>query len=288
MEIRHLKTFFTIVRLGSFTKAANSLRYAQSTITFHIQSIEEELGSQVFDRVGKKVQLTETGKRLLPYAKKILHTYKELKDATSLNGEIQGELVISASEALLIYRLPLVIKEFKEKYPKAVIHLKHLDPTQLKTELIDGEVDLAFLLDKERKEEGIRFERLVSEPMMLISKDVISLDRPDSMKDRVFLFTESGCSYRVVFEELIEQYLHLKETNNLQFWSIEALKQCVITGLGISILPYITVKNEIQQKKLQAQQIDQLITYIAFHKDKSLSPTLNVFLEILRNHTEQW
>ena len=78
MEIRHLQTFVTIAELGSFTKAAEYLGYAQSTITSHIQILENELGEILFNRLGKKIILTNLGKELIPYAKQMLEVYKEI------------------------------------------------------------------------------------------------------------------------------------------------------------------------------------------------------------------
>ena len=293
MEIRHLKTFKTIVDLGGFTKAAEHLGYAQSTITFHIKSLEEELGKPVFDRIGKKVILTETGKFLLPNAIKMLNIYKDLKEVSSGNGEIKGELVISAPEALLIYRLPPVIKEFKEKYPNVEIHLKHLDPLKLKSDLTQGDVDVAFIIDTERKYEGIYFEELVNEPMMFISSDFLSLEEADSLYNRVYLFTEEGCIYRRTFMELLSatMYGDQKNIHGIEFWNIDALKECVIYGIGVSVLPYIAVKKEIIENKIFAQEIPvdkKISTYLAYHEEKWLSPSLKSFLEIVRNYKDEW
>jgi len=76
MEIRHLQTFITIVELDGFTKAAEHLGYAQSTITAHIQILESEMGEVLFDRLGKKIVLTSVGKKLLPYAKQMLNIHE--------------------------------------------------------------------------------------------------------------------------------------------------------------------------------------------------------------------
>lgn len=284
MEIRHLKTFKAIVDLGSFNKAAQYLGYAQSTITFHIKSIEDELGNPVFERIGKKVFLTEKGKLLLPHVIKMLYIYRDLKEATSIRNDINGELVISAPEALLIYRLPPVIKEYKEKYPNVDIKLKHLQPLKLKTELTQGDIDLAFILDTTRQEEGVYFEKLVTEPMMLISKNFISLNEKDSLKNRTFLFTEKGCSYRKVFQKLIDQNIDRQsdEIHSIDFWNIDALKECVINGLGIRVLPYITIKKELNQKIIYAQEI------MAYHEDKWISPSLKAFINLVRKFAQEW
>ncbi|KIY21745.1 MULTISPECIES: LysR family transcriptional regulator [Mesobacillus] len=293
MEIRYLQTFKAIVDLGSFTKAAEFLGYAQSTITFHIKSIEDELGRPVFDRIGKKVFLTETGHLLMPHVIKMLCIYKDLKDVTMTCEDMKGELVISAPEALLIYRLPAVIKEFKETYPNIDLKLKHLDPSRLKMDLSQGDVDLAFIVDEERKEEGIYFEKLVKEPMMFISHDYIPLYEKGSLKDKVPLFTEKGCGYRTLFEKLIEQNISHKDSvvnKGMEFWSIEALKECVVCGLGIGVLPYIVVKREMNQSNLFAQEIKEstLSTYLAYHNEKWVSPSLNAFLNTIRKYAGEW
>lgn len=294
MEIRHLKTFKAIVDLGSFTKAAAYLGYAQSTITFHIKSIEDELGSPVFERIGKKVFLTEKGKLLLPHVIKMLYIYRDLKEATSISEDMKGELVISAPETLLIYRLPAVIKEYKEKYPNVDIKLKHLHPSKFKTDITQGEVDIVFIVDNIQQEEGIYFEKLVTEPMMLISQAFLSMEEKESLKNQTFLFTEKGCSYRKVFEKLIDQNMTHSQTaeiHGIDFWSIDALKECVISGLGIGVLPYITIKKELQQKRIYAQEINMesnFSTYLAYHEDKWISPSLKAFLTIVRKYAAEW
>ncbi|WP_245308269.1 LysR family transcriptional regulator [Halalkalibacter urbisdiaboli] len=290
-----MQTFKAIVDFGGFTKAAEQLGYAQSTITFHIKCIEEELGEPVFDRIGKKVLLTETGKFLMVHAIKMLNIYRDIKEVSSISGEIKGKLVISAPEALLIYRLPPLIKEFKEKYPKVDIQLKHLDPLKLQSDLSEGEVDLAFIIDTERKNKGIYFEELVNEPMMFISADFISLKEVDSLHNRVYLFTEEGCIYRRTFKDLLSEKLECEgeklNRNSIEFWSIDALKECVICGLGVAILPYISVEKDIIQNKIFAQEVQtdkKISTYLAYHEEKWLSPSLKAFLEIIRNYANEW
>lgn len=293
MEIRHLKTFKTIVDLGGFTKAAENLGYAQSTITFHMKAIEAELGQPVFDRIGKKVFLTETGRHLLPHAIKMLKIYRDLKGISAEDAELKGEIVISAPEALLIYRLPQVIKEYKERCPKVNIQLKHLVPANLINEITDGDVDIALVIDKEKNEEDIQFKKLVTEQMMLISP-ASSCSTPTNFINPIYLVTEKGCSYRNMFEKLLyekNQEDRLEQKEYIEFWSIDAIKQCIICGFGVSLLPYITVKDEINQGRISAQEVDsseKLATYLCYHKDKWLSPSLRVFLEIIHEHAKDW
>ncbi|MBM7646776.1 DNA-binding transcriptional LysR family regulator [Scopulibacillus daqui] len=288
MEIRHLITFKTIIDLGGFTKAAEHLGYAQSTITSHIKALEDELGQPVFNRIGKKVLLTETGNQLLPHALKMLSIYKYIKEISSENGEIQGEIVISAPEVLLIYRLPPVIKAFKETCPKADIQLKHLEPTALYSDLANGNADLAFIVgSNDEFEEALIYEKLNTEPMAAVSPNLSIMN---NFNHQVLLYSEKGCCYRQMLDQWILEN-EMKSEQKIELWSIEAIKQCIICGLGVSVLPYIAIKNELEQGKLTAEKIGgdrMLSTYMAFHKDKWLSPALKVFIDIVKRQSEKW
>jgi DNA-binding transcriptional LysR family regulator len=294
MDIRQLKTFKTIVDCGGFTKAAEYLGYAQSTITFHIKCLEQEVGEPVFDRVGKKVLLTESGKSLMPNVIKMLNIYKEITEGSTINSDMRGELTLTAPEALLTYRLPPVIKEFKETYPNIDIQLKHLDPLKLREDITQGNIDLAFVIDTEKEYNGIYFEKVIDESMMLISSDFFPLNEENQFKNRVFLFTEEGCIYRKTFETLLFGTFNSGLINygkGIEFWSIEALKECVKCGLGISVLPYIVIERELLQHQIFAQEIktaSTISTYLAYHEEKWLSPSFRAFLDILRKHSGLW
>ncbi|MEH7275824.1 LysR family transcriptional regulator [Neobacillus vireti] len=96
MEIRHFVTFNKVIEMGSFTQAAEHLGYSQSTVTSHIQALEEYLGAPLFDRLGRKVKFTEIGKKLLPYTQEILDTYGKIESITSDEKDIRGTLKIAA------------------------------------------------------------------------------------------------------------------------------------------------------------------------------------------------
>ncbi|GAE29926.1 LysR family transcriptional regulator [Halalkalibacter hemicellulosilyticus] len=124
MELRHLITFRTIVDLGGFNKAAQKLGYAQSSITAHIKELETELGYPLFDRLGKKVTLTQTGRRFLPYALDIITLYTKSKEMIKESDEPSGELTIGVSESLMIYWFPIIIMNFMGQYPNVQLTVK--------------------------------------------------------------------------------------------------------------------------------------------------------------------
>ncbi|MCX2824814.1 LysR family transcriptional regulator [Bacillus pseudomycoides] len=294
MEIRHLKTFKTIVELGGYTRAADYLGYAQSTVTGHIQAIEQEMGQPLFNRLGKKMVLTDVGKHLLPYANEMIALSEKAKQIPSVDNEITGKIVIGAPESLTIYRLPSILHEYKKKYPKVKITLKASTCRELRNDLKSGNIDIAFLLDTERHEEDLHIEQLVMEQMAFVFPKDYTVTQTDSQdvqfsQEETFLYTERGCSYRAFFEHYLQRQ-GIQHESTFEFWSIEAIKQCVMCGLGISLLPIITAQQEQKDKKLQAVILNEakFATQLVYHKNKWFSPALHEFLMIIRKHAKGW
>ena len=146
MEIRHFVTFKKVIETGSFTQAAEHLGYTQSTVTSHIQALEEHLGAPLFDRMGRKVSLTDIGNKLLPYTQEILDTYGKIERITSDGEEMRGELKIAAPESLTVYRLEPILREFRKKFPHVSIRLTNATCGDNKKAILNGNADIAFVM----------------------------------------------------------------------------------------------------------------------------------------------
>lgn len=296
MEIRHLQTFITIVELKGFTKAAEHLGYAQSTITSHVQILEKELGSSLFDRLGKNIVLTNVGNTLIPYAKEMLRLYKEIKTINSEENGVSGDLTIGVGESLTIYRLGEVLKEYKKKYPKVNIVLKDSTCSNLRTKLHSGELDIIITIEPEIMDSDLFVRNLKEESMVIIGATDANLEflstsiESYSTKESI-IFSEKGCSFRTAFENYLNEK-YIKYTHPLEFSSIEAIKKCVINGLGISFLPLYAVRNEIKEGTLKVIQVKdpfhKFITQLAYHKNKSLSKPMTKLIEILLKNSNNW
>ncbi|WP_142828489.1 LysR family transcriptional regulator [Planococcus soli] len=282
MELRHLVTFKTIVERGGFKKAADHLGYAQSSVTTHIQELEEEAGKPLFDRLGKKVVLTHYGQRFLSYAVKIIELHAQ---ALNMDEEPTGDLVIGISESLTIGRVPPILLEYKKSYPKVNLSLKSIENYNMASQLQNGDIDLALILEKDDwSMPEIYSEELKRERMVLISPQ-------EDEETRTVLYTERSCSYKSVFDD----YLRFKQMDvkeSLDFQSIEAIKQCVRSGLGISMVPYFSVKEELESNKLRGEEVapehPSISTFLAYHKDKWLSPSMNSMISLIKSHAENW
>ncbi len=168
MELRQLKTFFTVSQLLSFNRAAETLNYAQSTISAQIKALEEEFDKPLFDRLGKRIVLTEAGKTLLKYAKKILDMEEETMAEVSGVEENHGSLTVRIPQSLGTYFLPGVLKEFNKEYPGVKIDVKSCSIT-IQQELRSGIVDVAFLLSDSITASNLKAEVMDISRLVLIS-----------------------------------------------------------------------------------------------------------------------
>ncbi|GGB62617.1 LysR family transcriptional regulator [Virgibacillus dakarensis] len=291
MEIKQLITFKTAAENLNFTQTAKRLKYAQSSVTAQIKSLEKELDTQLFERLGKKLYLTESGRQFKNYADKLIALSEEAKLVTSGLTEPAGTLIIGAQESQCTYRLPPLLKEFKDQFPNVKLIFKPAHSDEMaKEQLLNGELDAAFIMDVLKTEETLTVEPLMQDEMKLVA----SPDHPLVNKEKVFsydleqetlLLTEKGCSYRKILEESLRED-DVYPVNQFEFVSIEAIKQCVIAGLGIAILPAMVVEKDINHglmKELKWEHsTPSLFTQIAWHKDKLLTVPLMSFVELTR------
>ncbi|MDP4097262.1 LysR family transcriptional regulator [Paenibacillus sp. P96] len=296
MESRHLFTFLVVVEEGSFTRAALRLDYAQSSITAQVQALEAELGAPLFDRIGKKIMLTDAGRRLLPYAQEIAKMHALARDAVHSVADVGGTLMIGAPESLAAFRLPAVLREYRERYPNVKISLKPGLCWELKDLVRAGQLDMAFLLQPELEDKDLHIELLVEEEMALVAPlhhALAELEHvePADLREETILHTEAGCTYRALFEQHLNSHGIFPDPK-LEFWSIEAIKQCVMTGLGLSLLPLVTVQNELKEGKLLRLNWDdrpqRVSTQVAYHTKKWQSPALSELLRIVSKHAAGW
>ncbi|MGN8646818.1 LysR family transcriptional regulator [Gracilibacillus sp. HCP3S3_G5_1] len=273
MELRHLLTFKTIVDVGGFKKASDQLGYAQSSVTAHIKELEEELEKPLFDRLGRKTILTQAGREFFPYAIEIIDLYAKSKAVVSEGEEPSGPLSIGASESLMVHWLPKLLMEFTEKNPKVELILKSLKYENISSQLKSGDIDIAMLVElPEWQVRELHIDQISEERLCLV-KGKNNRGRQERM-----LVTESHCSWRPV----IEDYIKKTDTSisRIELPSLEAIKKSVMCGLGVSVLPYFVVKEELDNGQLEEmnQSSIQLAVYTAIHKDKWQSKNMKAFL----------
>lgn len=285
MEIRQLITFRTIVDVGSYTNAAIKLGYTQSTITSHIQALEKEIGGELFTYVKRELNLTSLGKELIPLADELLHSYNRISQMKSRN-KISGELKIAAPESLTISRLGPILKEYLTRYPDVKIILSNGTCGQNQKDLMSGYVDVAFMIWTSLELNNCNYHQLHKEEIVLITSPNKNQHFDDYKTKRTtdyFITNEKGCSYRSVFETHLANH-KLPKFQTMELWSLEAIKQAVISGLGFAALPYITVKNEVENGLLKMmehnEEFEPIYSYLLVKSKKWHSPAIEKFLEL--------
>ncbi|HVU65926.1 MAG TPA: LysR family transcriptional regulator [Ktedonobacteraceae bacterium] len=291
MEFRQLATFRMVAETLSFSRTAQALNYVQSSVTAQIQSLEEELGVRLFDRLGKRVALTDAGTRLLPYAEKLLSLSDEARCVVTGGDAPVGTLTITAPESICTYCLPEVLSQFRQRFPQVKLLFRPNSFLDIRRVVSEGEVDVAFIIEEFMHSNALKVEALTPAPLhLLVSPDHhlarCGQVRTSDLEGEQFLLTEAGCAYRNALERTLNAAgVHI--STNLAFDSVEAIKQCAIAAMGIAFLPAMTVARELESGSLVAlnwenQQFGAVIQML-WHKDKWLSPALQAFLAVARD-----
>lgn len=290
MDFRQLKTFQMTARVRSFSGAAEILNYAQSTVSSQIQSLEQELGVQLFDRLGKQVSLTNAGQRLLGYAEQILKLGDEAQQVIAGSEIPAGTLTIGAPESLCVYRLPPVLRRYRDQYPQVRIALQPGSCLDLRRSSRDGQIDIVFTLEPLVRSEELHVEVVRAEPIVLLAHpdhpltgrtEVYATD----LRDEPVLLTEATCSYRKLFVDALAS-ADVRPGTELEFNSVEAIKQCVMAGMGIAVLPRVAVARELAEGSMAALDWAgpplSVVMHLIWHKDKWISPAMQAFAEMVR------
>ena len=290
MDILHLRTFRAVARAGSVTGAAASLDYAQSSVTAHIRALELDLGVVLFRRTARGVSLTDAGVRLLAYAEAILGLADEARQAVRLPGEPRGSLTIGSSESLCAYRLPGALASFRARYPDVRLTVQTGPCAVLYAGLRERTLDMAVTMDEGLPPEGLLGEPLRREPMRILAAPGHPLTRsprvlPEDLAGVALVLTEVGCSYREVFLRTLAD-AGVRPPSIATFAGVEAVKQCVMAGMDMTLLPAMAVVPEVAAGLLGvvpwAGPEYRLVTRIVRRADEEAPPTVRAAMMLLR------
>jgi DNA-binding transcriptional LysR family regulator len=290
MELRQLEIFRILAHELSFTRAAERAHCVQSNVSVQIRAMEQELGVQLFERLGQHVKLTAHGLRLLPYAERILRLLEEARTVAKDGNSPAGPLLIGSPESVLTYRLPPVLQAFRTKFPEVELAFRAVGGSELVPQLERGQLDLGLLIDDTLTDPKLQVEVLCPEPLILLAHSQHPLlarreVTAEDLRDEAFLLTDSGCAYRSKLEQALGA-AHVRPKVVMEFNSVETIKQCAALGMGVACLPAIVASSEIATGKLAALRWSgadlSMKTLAVWHKDKWLSPAMEAFLTLLR------
>lgn len=289
MELKYLNTFRVIVEEGGFSKAAEKLNYTQSTITFQIGQLEQELSATLFEKIGRKMVLTKAGEQLLPYVNDVLQSVTKLRCFEDDLAQCLGDLRIGVGETLLCYKLPAVLKAFHHQAPKARLFLKSMNCYEIRDALMDGTLDIGvFYEDVGGFGSGLTTYPIGSyENVLVASPDTKSqfpdFITPDQTIPLPFIINEPNCIFRQIFEQYLrERSIVLDHT--IELWSIPTIKNLVKNDVGVTYLPKFAVQEELERGELIEIPTEisnpGISAVCAHHKNKWVSPLMRLFIEL--------
>lgn len=290
MELKYLRTFQTIMEEGSFSKAARKLNYTQSTITFQIGQLEQELSVRLFEKIGRRMLPTKAGEQLLPYVKDVLLSVDQMRCFENDLAEYRGNLRLGVGETLLCYRIPPVLKAFHQHAPNTKLFLQSMNCYDIRDELLKGSLDLGiFYEDVGGFGGGLAAFPFGKYPLVLVASPETKRRFPDFITPNrkipvPFVINEPTCIFRQIFEKYLNQKSIVLDYT-IELWSIHTIKSLVKNNVGVSFLPAFAVQDELNRGELTEIKTDlsdiQISAICGYNKNKWVSPAMEYFVELI-------
>jgi LysR family transcriptional regulator, low CO2-responsive transcriptional regulator len=291
MDLDQLHTFLEIVRLKSFSKAAQTCYRTQPAISAQVRQLEQELNTTLFERLGTKISLTTAGKIFAEYAEQILDLRRRAQDnINELDRVPRGELVIAANEATCIYVLPWVFSEYKKKFPNVQLSVDRAYGSRVVEAVLENLADFG-ITQLPVQEKKLQVARIHSDEIILLlpAKHPLATRRSATARDLMdqpLLLPKSGTT-RIRLNswlEPVEDQIQI----SMELDSTEMIKRFVMAGLGVSFLAASNCREEIAAGKLSAVSLgpEPLIRKVGliYRKDKALSKAALGFIQVILEH----
>jgi len=291
MELRNLITFIHVAELGSFTKAAEQLGYSQSTVSFQIKQLEEELGCLLFERINHTVTLTERGRELVSYAHQIRALTEEFRENLE-EEECSGHIHIVTPDSVCDGMINRNYMDFHRKYPDVSICFSTGDSGVMLDMLDHNEADVIITLDGRIYNKDYVIAKEEQIPMHFVANSnskfagVENLSIKDIIKEP-FILTEHGQGYRRVFDkELAKNSLEIAPI--LEIGRTDMITTLIAQDDMISFLPDFVTNDMIKAGRLCCLDICdmdiEIWKQLIYHKNKWISKSFKTFIEYIKKN----
>lgn len=309
MELRQLQTFVQAAQLQSFSRAALQLGYSQSAVTVQIRMLEKELGTRLFDRMGKQVVLTAQGQKFLEHANTILYEVDRTRLSMHEDEELKNPLHIGTIESLCTAKFPSIVSRFRERYPQVKFQITVGTPEELIRMMEHDLLDMIYILDAPRWSENWVKAMELAEPIVFVaSPSFWSEGSPgtgkagetvpcaglegwreactghktlDEILQEPFFLTEKNANYR----QALDQYLascHRSLSPVLEISDTAFIIQMLEQSRGLSFLPLFAVQKQIREGTLAVVKVDNveisMYRQIFYHKNKFKTREMEQFI----------
>lgn len=291
MTLRHMKIFVSVYQNNGITRASEELHLAQPSVSLAIRELEDYYGIRLFDRISRRLYVTEQGRMFYDYALHIVSLFDEMELGIR-NWEHMGTLRIGSSITIGNFLLPGLVKKFTTTHPEMNVNVSVHNSSYIEDCILNNRIDFALI-------EGIpESPQIVRDPFMndrlclicgkahpLASRDAVPLAE---LEQHNFILREPGSGGREILESLLTGFqIHLNAV--WESVSTQAIVKAVAEGLGISILPYLLVADDIRngvilEKKVEGISLSRKFSII-YHKHKYLTPSAREFIRMC--HTDE-
>lgn len=292
MDIANLQTFVTVAETGSFSHASDLLFLTQPAISKRVAALEEELGTPLFDRIGRKVSLTEAGRALLPRARSILLDVEDSRRAISnLSGQISGQLSIGTSHHIGLHRLPPVLGKFNQDYPEVELDIHFMDSEEACRAVEHGELELGIVTLPLSPPKHLRTHEIWPDPLSIVigkSHPLAKYKQVDLevLSEHSAILPATGTYTREVLEQAIahsDRSLKVGMATNY----LETIKMMVSIGLGWSVLPDSMLNKEIIQLTVTDIKLHRTLG-IVWYEGRTLSNAAIAMYDLIRSEKNKF
>lgn len=292
MEIRNLITFAQVAEQNSFTKAARVLNYAQSTVSFQIRQLEEELDCILFERIGHTITLTERGQALLEYAKQIRYLTDEFNQSVLVPHELNATLRIAAPDSVAEDMMRANYADFHRKYPGISLKFATGDTDDMIEMLNRNEADLMLTLDAPVYHRDFIIVRDEAVEMLFVTGAGSSCARegslsPEELMTLPLFLTEHGMGYRRVLDnELAKRALEARPV--LELGRTDIILTALTQTDGVAWLPDYVVRPHIAAGRLRPLSVPEIRLDIrkqlAYHRNKWITQSMAALIEYIKEN----
>jgi DNA-binding transcriptional LysR family regulator len=291
LSLSQLRVFQEVARRLSFTRAAGALGRSQPAVSAQIRQLEETLGIDLFEQVGRKVHLTDAGREVLAAADRLFATVDEIADLVAeLKGTRRGSLRVGAASTAGEYVVPPLLGAFRRGYPGVGLNLVVDNRAGILRRLTDNEIDLA-VMGRVPPGADLDGEPFLPNPLVVVASSTHPLARRrrlplEALVTETWLMREDGSGTRLALERLFDER-GFAPPERLELSGNGAVKQAAIAGLGVAVLPRAALDLELAAKKLVVLDVAgfplERQWHVVWLKRKRLPPPARAFADMLKD-----
>lgn len=290
MDTNQLVSFIAVAESGSFTHAAAQLHLTQPAISKRVQLLEAFLGNRLFDRIGKRVFLTEAGRVLLPYARRILQEIEDTRTAVqNLSELVSGTLTMASSHHIGLHRLPPVLKEYAHQFPQVDMDISFLDSEKVYEQVAQGGIELGVVtLATGGVVDRIYSHKLWQDELFVMSSTDHALAQhsqiglQDLLEYPAILPGENTFTRQLIEDHFQSAGLRLEAAMSTNY--LETIKMMVSVGMAWSILPMTMCDDTLKVLPIKHLRLSRQLGYI-YHRAHTLSNAASAFMQLLHRYS---